>query len=57
MEVKSNLKECAFCLVEATCLCYKCLEYYCDSCYNIAHKNEKRKNRLFSSNGYEMPRT
>jgi len=44
MEAKTKIRKCEVCLVEATCLCYKCLEYYCDSCYNISHKSEEKKN-------------
>ena len=55
MEVKSKIKKCVFCLMEATCLCYKCLEYYCDSCYNIAHKSEERKNHKKEKIDYFLP--
>ena len=41
MEVK--LKKCDICKIEATCLCYKCMSYYCDSCFKIAHNNEENK--------------
>ena len=43
MEVKSKIKKCEICLIDATCLCYKCLQYFCDSCFNLVHKNEERK--------------
>ena len=43
MEVKSKIKKCEICLIDATCLCYKCLQYFCDSCFNLQHKNEERK--------------
>ena len=55
MEEKSKIKKCVFCLLEATCLCYKCLEYYCDSCYNIAHKSEERKNHKKEKIDYYVP--
>ena len=41
MEVK--LKKCDFCKIDATCLCYKCMSYFCDSCFKIAHNNEENK--------------
>ena len=44
MEAKSNFKDCSFCLVEATCLCYKCLEYYCDSCFKKVHIKSSKLN-------------
>lgn len=43
MEGKSKLKKCELCLSEATCLCYECMTYYCDSCFILVHKNEERK--------------
>ena len=55
MEEKQKIKECEVCLMEATCLCYKCLEYYCDSCYNIAHKSEERKNHKKEKIDYFVP--
>ena len=42
METQSIIKKCEVCLAEATCLCYKCMSYYCDICFKSAHKNEKR---------------
>ena len=56
MEAKPNIKECGFCSVEVTCLCYRCLEYYCDSCYYIAHKSEKRKNHKKEKIDYYVPK-
>ena len=41
MEVK--LKKCDACKIEATCLCYKCMFYFCDSCFKTAHNNEENK--------------
>ena len=50
MEKKIKLiKECETCGSNATCLCFKCKEYYCDSCFkwihdkkiNSSHKKEK----------------
>ena len=43
MEGKPLIRECEFCLVDATCLCFKCMSYYCDSCFKLVHNNEKRK--------------
>ena len=31
------IKNCEFCGVNATCLCFQCLEYFCDSCFKIIH--------------------
>ena len=38
MEKKINLiKECETCGVNATCLCFICNEYFCDSCFKMNH--------------------
>ena len=31
------------------------MEYYCDSCYNIAYKSEKRKNHKKEKIDYYLP--
>ena len=32
-----NIKICEYCGANATCLCFECLEYYCDSCFKYIH--------------------
>ena len=34
-------KNCEICESLATNLCFKCLAYYCDSCYNLVHKKKE----------------
>lgn len=41
MDIK--LKKCEICLVDATCLCFECMTYYCDSCHKLHHNNEENK--------------
>ena len=41
MEVKSNIKKCDICKGEASSLCFKCMNYYCDSCFKISHSKEE----------------
>jgi len=42
MEKKQNkCKYCGICDLDATCLCFDCYNYYCDSCFKFVH--EKRK--------------
>ena len=55
MEITSKIKKCELCLIEATCLCYKCMTYYCDSCYNLVHKNEERKYHIKEKIDYFVP--
>ena len=40
MEDKTFIKKCEICLVDATCLCFKCMSYYCDSCFKIIHDKQ-----------------
>ena len=51
MEEKINkqLKECNICGAYATCLCFKCMQYFCDSCFKLIHekpKNSQHKKEL-----------
>ena len=38
------IKECNTCESNASCLCFKCKEYYCDSCFKYAHGKSKISN-------------
>jgi len=44
MEVKPDLKKCDICKSKPTCLCYKCMFYFCDNCFKLAHSNDENKN-------------
>ena len=38
MDKKSKLvKECEIRGKDASCLCFKCINYYCDRCYKVIH--------------------
>ena len=55
MEGKPLIRECEFCLVDATCLCFKCMSYFCDSCFKLAHNNEKKKSHKKEKIDYFVP--
>ena len=38
---ESKIKHCGICDLDATCLCFDCYNYYCESCFKFVH--EKRK--------------
>ena len=41
MEDKSeHLKKCDICASYATSLCFKCLNYYCDTCFKFVHDKQ-----------------
>ena len=41
MEKKQiNIKLCEYCGSNATCLCFECLESYCDSCFKYIHEKK-----------------
>ena len=45
MEQKTkNFKECEICDSNATCLCFKCKNYYCEQCYKYIHDKQKNSN-------------
>lgn len=35
------IKECDICDANATSLCFKCNQYFCDSCYKLVHGKHK----------------
>ena len=51
MDKKTKLiKICEFCGTNSTCLCFECLEYFCDSCFKIIHdkqlKSQHKKEKI-----------
>ena len=39
-----NIKECEMCDSNATCLCFKCNNYFCESCFKLIHNLKKNLN-------------
>ena len=37
-----NKKICEYCGIDASCLCFECLEYFCDSCFKLIHEKKLR---------------
>ena len=37
-----NLNYCEYCEANSSCLCFECLEYYCDDCFKMIHSKQKR---------------
>ena len=46
MEVKPDFKKCDICKLESTCLCHKCMCYFCDSCFKFVHSKDANKNHI-----------
>ena len=45
MQKKENLiKHCELCGIDATNLCFECLEYFCESCFNYLHEKKLKSN-------------
>ena len=44
-------KECDFCKANATCLCFKCNNYFCEKCFKIIHdlKKENHKKEILDT--------
>ena len=38
------IKECDTCESNASCLCFECKEYHCDSCFKLVHDKKKKSN-------------
>ena len=49
------IKKCDFCKKEAKCICMKCMLYYCDSCFKIAHETEETKSHIKEKIDYFCP--
>ena len=41
---KKLIKECDICGENATCLCFKCIQYFCESCFKLIHDKKKNSN-------------
>ena len=55
MEDKTFIKKCEICLLDANCLCFQCMSYFCDSCFKSAHNNESRKAHKKEKIDYFVP--
>ena len=45
MEQLSEInKKCKICGINATCLCFQCIEYFCDSCFKFIHDKQLNSN-------------
>ena len=53
--MEEKIKECENCIEKATCLCYGCMAYYCDSCFTLSHKKEKKKSHKKEKIDYFIP--
>ena len=53
MEKNSKLiKPCNICENDATCLCYDCLNYFCDSCFKLIHDKKKSPHKKEKADPY-----
>ena len=41
---KKQIKECDFCDSYVTCLCFECLNYFCENCFKLIHNMKKNSN-------------
>ena len=37
-------KNCDICGENANCLCFNCINYFCDSCFKLIHDKQKNSN-------------
>ena len=55
MEESQFIKKCEVCKGDASSLCFKCMLYFCESCFKIAHKNEESKSHQKEKIDYFCP--
>ena len=53
MDIK--LKKCEVCKIDATCLCFPCKTYFCDSCFKLGHNTEEFKSHKKDKIDYYVP--
>ena len=37
-----NIKDCEYCETSSSCLCFDCMEYYCEDCFKMIHGKPKK---------------
>ena len=52
---KKNIKTCEICGNDATSLCFKCISYFCDSCYKFIHDKKINSNHKKEKIDYFVP--
>ena len=52
---QKNCKICEICGITATCLCFKCIMYFCDSCFILIHNKEINKTHKKETIDYFVP--
>ena len=52
---KSNIKCCEMYRDTATCICYQCFMYFCDSCYKIIHDKKQNNQHKKEKIDYFVP--
>ena len=56
IENKKNFKQCEICKDEnASCLCFTCYHYFCDSCFKCVHNKKKNINHKKEKIDYFVP--
>ena len=50
-----KLKKCEFCKKDATCLCFQCFSYFCESCFKLGHSNEEFQTHKKDKYDYFVP--
>ena len=43
--MEKRIKNCGICDSDATCLCFICYDYFCDSCYKFVHEKKKSNHK------------
>ena len=43
-EIIKLIKDCEICQSNATCLCFECISYFCESCFKLIHDKKVNTN-------------
>ena len=52
---QKNYKPCDICGVDATCLCFQCVMYFCESCFKFLHDKQKNSQHIKEKIDYFVP--
>ena len=55
MKENPLMKKCDVCKADSTALCIKCMLYFCESCFKLAHKCEETKSHIKEKLDYFCP--
>ena len=54
-KIQNNIRKCDICGEQASCLCFQCIMYFCDSCFKMIHDKQINKDHKKEKIDYFVP--